>query len=148
MEVDFRMLGEVSYATLWLNYFLLFLDIIIIGILISYITPLIKKEWNTPHINFAVALLIWIIGILILRSSAVIRITKDITCAAHDCLGGGAIGRDLYNIGSVINCIGLLMVIRAIGIYRGTFTWIKFVLGALILSIITFVLVGSLKGLF
>jgi hypothetical protein len=147
MDIDLRMLTDNSYITLWLNYFLLILDIIIVTILIQYISPIIKKEWNTPHVNFATSFLVWMLGILILRSSAVLRITKDMTCSSHDCLGGGLIGKTLYNSGSIINCIGLIFVIRAIGIYRGTFTWMKLVLGAFAISMILFILVSSIQGL-
>lgn len=139
--------SDFDYVTLWLNYFLGFLDLIVLTLLVRYTVPVLH-EWKEPHANFAIALVVWMSGILLLRVSALIRITGDFTCYAHACLGGGALGIAIYNFGSIANAIGLILIVRSIGASHGTYTWLKLVTTAFVVATLSFIMISSIGGIF
>lgn len=129
----------------WFNYLLLALYLHAIGLLTIYLVKFLRKEGHTPHTGLAISLLIWIVGMTMMRISSIFRIINDRSCNADNlttCIGGGTIDMLVYNFGVGVNAFGLVCVLRILASMQGEYAWVRVVtqsvLLATVISVITY----------
>lgn len=100
----------------WAHGYLFFLDLIALAVLGNYLAPRLRCEWRLPHVDLAIALMIYIFGHTLDRSER-------------------WLGVYFYGAGTVGITIGMMCCVRLfVGIAWGWRAWIAATLAAGMLS--------------
>lgn len=112
----------------WFNFFLLGLYLSTLGVLATFLYRKAQEEWRTPHVDLAIGVSVWVVGMTLLRMSSIFRIFSDRFCSPTNlasCLGGGTADIFVYNVGVGLNAFGLLCTLRILASMHGEYAWVR-----------------------
>jgi hypothetical protein len=111
----------------WMQGFLLILDVFAIAGLAPYILQRIKNEWRTPHLDAAIALLIYISGHTLLRLWLWVWLHLSDRKEVISWMDSYPI----LGVGTAMTTVGLICCLRVfVGATWSGFAWIWFVMAA------------------